>query len=206
MKIALVGAGGKMGRRLSVKLTTSRHEVFFVETGSAGIAYLQEQRLTVTPIEDAAKHADAIILAIPDVAIGKVSGEIVPLMKAGAMLITLDPAAAYSGKLPERKDISYFIAHPCHTSMFNDEVTEEARKDYFGGVAAKQNIVCALMQGPEADYAVGEEIAKIIYAPILRSHRITVEQMAILEPGLSETVSGDAERGHGRGRPQGRSL
>ena len=44
------------------------------------------------------------------------------------------------------------------------------------------------MQGPEAHYAIGEEIAKTIWAPILRSHRVTVEQMAMLEPGLSETV------------------
>ena len=44
------------------------------------------------------------------------------------------------------------------------------------------------MQGPEADYATGEAIAKIIWAPVMRSHRVTVEQMALLEPGLSETV------------------
>jgi hypothetical protein len=44
------------------------------------------------------------------------------------------------------------------------------------------------MQGPEAHYAVGEDIAKTIWQPILRSHRVTVEQMAMLEPGLSETV------------------
>ena len=31
-------------------------------------------------------------------------------------------------------------------------------------------------------------MAKAIYAPILRSYRLTVEQMAILEPGLSETI------------------
>ena len=31
-------------------------------------------------------------------------------------------------------------------------------------------------------------MAKLIYRPILRSHRVTVEQMALLEPGLSETV------------------
>jgi D-apionate oxidoisomerase len=28
----------------------------------------------------------------------------------------------------------------------------------------------------------------VIYQPILRSYRVTVEQMALLEPGLSETV------------------
>ena len=35
---------------------------------------------------------------------------------------------------------------------------------------------------------MGEEIAKTIWAPVMRSHRVTVEQMAMLEPGLSETV------------------
>ena len=44
------------------------------------------------------------------------------------------------------------------------------------------------MQGPEEAYALGEEIAKVIWAPVMRSHRVTVEQMALLEPGLSETV------------------
>ena len=51
-----------------------------------------------------------------------------------------------------------------------------------------QSIVSALMQGPEEHFARGEEVAKLIYKPILRSHRVTVEQMALLEPGLSETV------------------
>ena len=63
-----------------------------------------------------------------------------------------------------------------------------AKKDHFGGIHAKQHIVSALMQGPEEAYAVGEEIAKTIWAPVMRSHRVTVEQMALLEPGLSETV------------------
>ncbi len=44
------------------------------------------------------------------------------------------------------------------------------------------------MQGPEEHYALGEEVAKVIWAPVMRSHRVTVEQMALLEPGLSETV------------------
>jgi hypothetical protein len=63
-----------------------------------------------------------------------------------------------------------------------------AKRDFFGGIAAKQHIVCALMQGPESDYAKGEEIARMIWAPVMRSHRVTTEQMAILEPGLSETL------------------
>ena len=44
------------------------------------------------------------------------------------------------------------------------------------------------MQGPEAHYALCEEVARAIYKPVMRSHRVTVEQLAILEPALSETV------------------
>ena len=44
------------------------------------------------------------------------------------------------------------------------------------------------MQGPEAHYALCEEVAREIYKPVMRSHRVTVEQLAILEPALSETV------------------
>jgi len=55
-------------------------------------------------------------------------------------------------------------------------------------VKAEQAIVCALMQGPEEHYALCEDIAKTIYKPVNRSHRVTVEQLALLEPGLSETV------------------
>ena len=49
------------------------------------------------------------------------------------------------------------------------------------------------MQGPEEAYGLGEEIAKIIWAPVMRSHRVSVEQMAMLEPKLAildETDSG----------------
>jgi hypothetical protein len=93
-----------------------------------------------------------------------------------------------AGHLPERADITYFITHPCHPPIFNDETEPAAKADHFGGIAAKQHIVNALMQGPEEHYALGEEVARAIWAPVLRSHRVTVEQMAILEPGLSETV------------------
>ena len=43
------------------------------------------------------------------------------------------------------------------------------------------------MQGPEEHYALGEKVARDFYAPVTRSHRVTVEQMAILEPTMAET-------------------
>jgi len=188
--IALVGAGGKMGNRLTDNLKDSKYDMLYVEISETGIERLAQKNLTVTPLSDAAGMADVVILAVPDVAIAKVSAGVVPQMKPGSMLILLDPAAAYAKHLPDRQDISYFITHPCHPPVFNDETTPEARADLFGGIAAKQSIVCALMQGPETDYAKGEEIARTFYKPILRAHRVTVEQMATLEPTMAETVLG----------------
>lgn len=104
------------------------------------------------------------------------------------MVVALDAAAPFAGHLPARPDLTFFVTHPCHPPIFNDETDLAAKHDHFGGVSAKQHIVSALMQGPDSAYALGEEIAKVIWAPVMRSHRVTVEQMALLEPGLSETV------------------
>ncbi len=89
----------------------------------------------------------------------------------------------------KEKDISYFITHPCHPSIFNWEPEIEKMKDHFGGTMAKQAIVCSLMKGKEEDYATGEELAKTFYAPVWRAHRISVEQMGLLEPALVETLA-----------------
>jgi hypothetical protein len=53
---------------------------------------------------------------------------------------------------------------------------------------AAQNIVCALMQGSDSDYEKGEKLSRKMFAPIINAHRITVEQMAILEPAMAEIV------------------
>ena len=61
--------------------------------------------------------------------------------------------------------------------------------DHFGGIAARQAIVCALMKGNEKDYNRGEELARTFYAPVSKAHRITVEQMGLLEPALVDTLA-----------------
>jgi hypothetical protein len=126
---------------------------------------------------------------VPDTALEKVSAEIIPSMKEGSLVVTLDPAAALAGKLYDREGISYFITHPTHPSIFNWEPDREAMNDHFGGTAARQAIVCALMKGNEKDYNKGEELARIFYAPVSKAHRITVEQMGLLEPALVETLA-----------------
>ncbi|MGE0502304.1 MAG: phosphogluconate dehydrogenase C-terminal domain-containing protein [Rhizobiaceae bacterium] len=189
--IALFGAGGKMGQRLAANLLADdRYVVRCVEPAQTGRdALMRNHSVECMPEADALKGAEVVILAVPDSAIGKVSHKIAPLLEPGAMLVLLDAAAPFAGELPDREDLTYFIAHPCHPPMFNDETEFAAKRDYFGGVAAKQNIVCSLMQGPEHAYAVGEEVARSFYGPVMKVHRATVEQMAILEPVLSETIT-----------------
>ncbi|MFP5077624.1 phosphogluconate dehydrogenase C-terminal domain-containing protein [Rhizobium sp. YIM 134829] len=187
--IALFGAGGKMGTRLARNLKGSRFDVRHVEVSDAGQAKLKaELGLDCLPVDQALDGAEVVVLAVPDTAIGKVASGIVSKLAPGTVVVILDAAAPFAGHLPERADITYFVTHPCHPPIFNDETDMAAKKDHFGGIAAKQHIVSALMQGPEEHYALGEEVAKTIWAPVMRSHRVTVEQMAILEPGLSETV------------------
>ncbi|MDX2065005.1 MAG: phosphogluconate dehydrogenase C-terminal domain-containing protein [Fimbriimonadaceae bacterium] len=189
MRIALFGAGGKMGMRLTRNLhSLPEFDVAYVEPSEAGTARLAELGLVPTPAEAAIESADVVILALPDTMLGPISHELVPKLPAGAMLVTLDPAAAHAGVLAHRDDLTYFVTHPCHPPVFNDE-DGDARRDFFGGVLAKQHIVCALMHGPDAAYTLGEAVARAMYAPVMRSHRITVEQMAILEPAMAETVT-----------------
>lgn len=187
--IALYGAAGKIGTRISNRLAQdATYNTLYIEHGEAAVQRLLEKGLTPSSATDAAQAADVVILAVPDVLIGQLAQDIVPQMKSGSMLICLDPAAPYGGELPERRDIAYFVTHPCHPPIVNDETNAEARMDFYGGVKAKQHIVCALMQGTEDDYALGERIARHMFAPVMNAYRVTVEQMAILEPALSETV------------------
>ncbi len=187
--IALFGAGGKMGARLSKNLVGSRYQVRHVEVSEVGRKRLQDELgIACISVEEALRNVDVVILAVPDTLIGKLAAEISPQLKAGTMVMTLDAAAPFAGHLPNRPDLTYFVAHPCHPSIFSPEVHRPGARDYFGGATAAQSIVSALMQGPEDAFDLGEDIAKTIYQPILRSHHVTVEQMALLEPGLSETV------------------
>lgn len=188
--VALMGAGGKMGRRVTNNLLKfPEYRVLYVEVSPRGIQALAEQGLQTTPQDEALAQADIVVLAVPDALIGRICDDIVPKLRSGTMVVGLDPAAGYAGVLPERKDITYFITHPCHPSVFQEESDPLARRDWFGGVHAAQSIVSALHQGPEEDYAKGEALAKAMYGPIIASHRVTTEQMAILEPALAETLA-----------------
>lgn len=189
LTIALFGAAGKIGTRLSDKLKDdAEFRMLYVEASETAESHLRALGLEPSSQEEAASEADVVILAVPDVLIGPVARDIVPSLKSGTMLICLDAAGPFGGELPDREDITYFVTHPCHPPIFGDEVVPEARSDFFGGIA-NQNIVCALMRGPESDYAKGERICRKMFAPVMNAHRLTVAQMALLEPILTETVA-----------------
>jgi hypothetical protein len=124
-------------------------------------------------------------------------------MKPGAELVHLDPAAPCAGRVFERADVAYFVTHPCHPPVFNDETDLEAKRDFFGGVKARQHIVCALLQGSEVDYERGVALCRALFHPVIQAHRITVEQMAILSPRAGDDLGpgGDDQGGPGRGHP-----
>lgn len=189
-KIALLGAGGKMGQRLTANLIGSPFDVRHVEISERGQQALREKGIETVSLDQALAGADALLLALPDNRIAQVLAQIGPQIPAGTIVIMLDVAVASAGLLPARPDLTYFITHPCHPPVLSYETDPLAHRDFFGGEHAKQHIVCCLAQGPEEHYAIGEQIAKTIYKPVMNSHRCTVEQMAILEPVLSETILG----------------
>ncbi|MEQ8293283.1 MAG: phosphogluconate dehydrogenase C-terminal domain-containing protein [Roseovarius sp.] len=189
-KVALLGAGGKMGVRLATNLRNSRFEVDPVEISEDGRARLKSETGLDAVDQDAAlANADVVLMAVPDRLIGKIAHAFIDKVRPGTAIIVLDAAAPYAGEMPDRADVTYFCTHPCHPHILEVQDSAEAQKDYFGGIAAPQGIVCALIQGPEEHYALCEEIAKVIYAPVIRSHRCTLENIAVLEPALSETVA-----------------
>ena len=189
MKIVLFGAGGKMGQRISRNLCKTDFAIEYVEVSEKGRSELLEN-LNIKAVAESqtANEADFAILAVPDRLLDKVGNAVIPQLKDGATVFVLDPAVAYANKLKPREGINIFISHPCHPPVINNETTMEAKHDYFGGRYAKQSIVNCLYYGDEAIYEKAESLAKIMYGPILRSHRVDVSQFTLLEPGLVETI------------------
>ncbi|MEU4308218.1 MULTISPECIES: phosphogluconate dehydrogenase C-terminal domain-containing protein [Streptomyces] len=187
--VAVIGAAGKMGQRVSDNLVDSDFRVLFSEASPKGQELIRGLGRELTESKDAAAEADVVILAVPDVVLGKVSEELVPLMKPGTIVLTLDPAAAYAGLLFAREDIHYACAHPCHPSVFLERTTKEEWQDTFGGIAAPQEVVAAYEGGDAAKRELAESVIRVMYAPVVDVHWVTVKQLAVLEPTLVETIA-----------------
>ncbi|CAH0140092.1 phosphogluconate dehydrogenase C-terminal domain-containing protein [Microbacterium sp. Bi128] len=188
-KVAVVGAGGKMGMRVSDNLAETDHTVWYVENSPAGRQRTLDAGRELTDAAVAVADADIVVLAVPDLALGPVTAELVPQLKPGAIVLTLDPAAAYAGLLATRADVVQAVAHPCHPSVFLERTSPEEWADTFGGIAAPQDAIAAVESDDPAHRETVEAIVRAIYAPVIDVHFVTVKQLAQLEPTLVETVA-----------------
>lgn len=188
--VSVIGAGGKMGTRVTNNLTKHPDtvELYFCENSEAGIKGIQERGFGVTAAEAAVPKSEIIVLAVPDKIIQQVSVGIVEMMTPNSTLIILDPAAAVAKELALRDDCTFVVTHPCHPSYFLDQDTFDARNDYFGGVAGKQDIVLAKIQGSDENFAKARAICEMMFAPVENSYVMGVRDIAFLEPTLVEIL------------------
>jgi hypothetical protein len=187
--IAVIGAGGKMGMRVSNNLATTAHTVFYAETSPAGQERVTATGRTLTDGPAAVADADVVVYAVPDLALRAVTAELVPLQKSGSIALTLDPAAAYAGLLTDRDDVIRGVTHPCHPSVFLERHTPEEYADTFGGIAAPQDAIAAIESDDPVKRAQLEATVRAIFAPVVDVHWVTIKQLAQLEPTLVETIA-----------------
>lgn len=188
-KIAVIGAGGKMGMRVSNNLVKTQHTVWYAENSPAGQERVTAAGRTLTDSTSAVADADIVIFAVPDLALKAVTADLVPQMKPGAIALTLNPAAAYAGLLTRREDVINAVTHPCHPSVFLQRTTPEEYADTFGGIAAPQDAIAAIESEDQAKKQIVEDTVRIIFAPVIDVHWVTVKQLAQLEPTLVETIA-----------------
>ncbi|ALV92291.1 MULTISPECIES: phosphogluconate dehydrogenase C-terminal domain-containing protein [Pantoea] len=187
--ITVIGAGGKMGMRISANFQKSDYQVFYVENSPKAQEQVTAQGRELSDAASVVPLSDVVILAVPDIVLGKVSEGVVPQMKAGAILLTLDPAAAYANLIAHREGIEYAVAHPCHPSVFLERYTKEEHADAFGGIAAVQHVAASYETGSDAQKAELSKVISVMYGPVEEVHWVTVTQLAYLEPTLVETVA-----------------
>jgi hypothetical protein len=131
------------------------------------------------------------VFAVPDRIVRDIAAEVIPQLDPGTRMLFLDPAAIAADRIPHRDDVSCFVTHPTHPPLYSlmEETSPEARRDYWGGGIAHQALVFAVAWGSDDDAALVQRLATDMFAPISAGHRITVQQMAMLEPALSETLT-----------------
>ena len=202
-RIALLSEAGKMGTRISRSLADEpEYEVLCVEGNAEGEQRLQARGDRAWAFAAAIRQADVVIMAVPDRIFGTVAAQAVPPMQPGAMLVCLDPAGPHAGLIPTRQDITIFVCHPANPSVFNEETDMAARFDFFGSGKARQPIVCALMQGPEEDYAKGSSWPRRCGSP---SSAPPGHRRADGNPRARLVGNGRRHLHHGHSRSHGRS-
>jgi D-apionate oxidoisomerase len=216
MRVTILGAGGNMGRRITGPLVGDpNYELRLVEPGIRGRELVEAQGRTVVDQATGLAGADVVVFAVPDKIVPEVAAEIVPLLDSGTSILFLDPAAVAADRVPRRDDIQCFVMQaappppppppgggggggppgdggggggpPLYSLL--GESDPRARRDYWGGGLATQAIVFAVAWSDDLHAERVEALSRDMFAPVSAVHRITVDQMALLEPALSETLT-----------------
>ena len=120
--VAVVGAGGKMGLRVSNNLDKSDYRILYAENSPKGQEHIRGLGHEVTDTHDGGRAKPTSSSSpFPTSCWARISADIVPKMKQGAVVLTLDPAAAYAGLLTSGDGIAYAVAHPCHPRCSSSE-------------------------------------------------------------------------------------
>lgn len=188
--ITILGAGGKMGSRITDSLLRNGYSPLLVESADAGRKHIASKGLHITDTDTALADCDAVIFALPDRLLGELTAKYVPKVNPGTLIILLDPAAVFANEAYIRNDCTTAVIHPCHPQLFFEQPTQEARNDHFGGVAALQDIVIAHVNGDRSLFdSFALPLSKAMFDPVMNSFEITVDQMALLEPAATEVVN-----------------
>ena len=181
-----------MGLRITRPLVGSPdYELRLVEPGIRGRELIEAQGSTVLDQASGLAGAEVVVFAVPDKVVPAVAAEVVPLLDSGTSILFLDPAAVAAGRVPRRDDIQCFVMHPTHPPLYSllGESDAQARRDYWGGGLATQALVFAVAWGDDVHAGHVETLSRHMFAPVSAVHRITVDQMVLLEPALSETLT-----------------
>ena len=89
LTIAVVGAGGKMGMRVSRNLQKTSNDVRYVENNPESAARMAAEGRTSVDLETAVAGAHVVVLAVPDVVLDKVTTQVVPQLDAGSTQPTM---------------------------------------------------------------------------------------------------------------------
>ena len=191
-EVTILGAGGNMGRRITRTLRESpQYKLRLVEPGERGRSLIEESGLQVVDQAEGLAGTDVVVFAVPDKIVRDIAAGVIPLLESSTSVLFLDPAAVAADRVPRRDDISCFVTHPTHPPLYSllGEEDPAARRDYWGGGLATQAIVFAVAWGDEGQAALVENLAIAMFEPVSQSYRITVDQMALLEPALTETLT-----------------
>lgn len=188
-KVAVIGAGGKMGTRTSNNLALNpkykdNYEVYCVENSLKGQENIKSRGLSVYSVEEALRDAEIVVFAVPDTLIKKLSAEYVPMLKKGTGFLILDPAAAVAKELSLRGDCTFGVAHPCHPTYLKENFVPS---DRFGGEGGHQDVVMSKIQGDDQMFSMMQSVAKDMYDAD-KAFVMTSEQIAFLEPTLVELL------------------